>query len=166
MPLYRPSELRTFLDSLGVRAKKSLSQNFLVDGNIVKKIIQLAQVTSIDTILEIGPGPGVLTEELVQHAKRVIAVEMDRAFAEALHRLSGVEVVSCDILKFDMSCLPEKTKVVANIPYHITTPIIEQMVASRRIQSATLMVQKELAERIAAKPATREFSSLSLFVQY
>ena len=166
MAIYKPSELRAFLDSLGARAKKSLSQNFLIDGNIVKKIVQLADLQPGDTVLEIGPGPGVLTEALLHRAKRVIAVEMDRLFADALQRLSGVEITCGDILKFDMASLPEGTKVVANIPYHITTPIIEQMVSSRRIHSATLMVQKELAERIVAKPATREFSSLALFVQY
>lgn len=166
MPLYRPTELRAFLDSIGAAPKKSLSQNFLIDGNIIKKIGALAELKPGDSVLEIGPGPGALTEELLEIGCRVIAVEKDRAFAAALPRLGNVEVICDDVLNFDFESLPEGTKVVANIPYNLTSPIIEKCLHSKRIQTAVLMVQKELGERILAKGGTREFSSLSLFVQF
>jgi len=166
MPLYRPTELRAFLDSIGVMPKKSLSQNFLIDGNIIKKIALLADLKAGDSVLEIGPGPGALTEELLEIGCKVIAVEKDRAFAAALPRLGELQVICDDVLNFDFETLPQGTKVVANIPYNLTSPIIEKCLHSKRINTAVLMVQKELAERILAKGGTREFSSLSLFVQF
>ena len=165
MPLYRPTELKAFLDSIGAHPKKSLSQNFLIDGNIVKKIVALGSVQKGDSVLEIGPGPGVLTEELLEVGADVIAVEKDRAFASHLPRLGPVQVIADDIMNFDFSVLKKGAKVIANIPYHLTSPIIEKIIESKRVEIAVLMVQKELAERIVAKGCTRELSSLSLFVQ-
>ena len=177
MPLFRPSELRAYLETLGVRPKKSLSQNFLIDGNILKKIAKLADLQSGDLVIEIGPGPGVLTELLLEKGCSVIAIEKDRVFAKSLVALKEkglpLEVHSADIMDFDLEGairakgFKEKAKVVANIPYHLTTPIIQKIFAlSRFIQSATLMVQDEMAKRCIAAPGSKDYSSFSIFLQY
>lgn len=178
MPLYRPSELRSFLHQLGISPKRQLSQNFLIDGNVLKKIAALAELKPGDFVLEIGPGPGVLTEHLLENGCTVVAVEKDDLFAEKLIRLQTVpetlQVVHGDILEFPMEehlkkWLPDgvKAKVVANIPYHLTAPIIEKIVhAPSVISTATLMVQDEVARRMVATAKTEDFSSFSLFLQY
>ena len=138
MPLYRPSELRQFLATLGVSPRKSLSQNFLIDGNILRKITDLANVKAGDRVIEIGPGPGALTEHLLQLGCFVTAIEKDRLFAQSLLRLapdnSHLTVLSDDVMKVDFSSVANglspllllyKIKVTANIPYHLTTPIIK-----------------------------------------
>lgn len=161
------SELIPFLKSIDAAPRKSLSQNFLIDPNIGEKTIELAQVKEGDTVLEIGPGPGALTALLLKKGAKVIAVEMDRAFARSLSRLQNgnLSVFETDFLKFPMHYLPASFKVVANLPYHITTPILEKLFASP-FSSITIMVQKELAIRMQAKAGTKDFSSLSLYVQF
>ncbi|MBX7067238.1 MAG: 16S rRNA (adenine(1518)-N(6)/adenine(1519)-N(6))-dimethyltransferase RsmA [Parachlamydiales bacterium] len=161
------SELLPFLKSIDAAPKKSLSQNFLIDPNIIDKIVQLADVRPGDSVLEIGPGPGALTMALLEKGAQVFAVEMDRAFAEHLHRLQNgsLKVFEEDFLKFRMEFLPKNIKVVANLPYHITTPILEKLFASS-FSSIVIMVQKEVAVRMQAKPGTKDFGSLSLFVQF
>lgn len=167
MPLYRPSELAAFLNSLGVRPKRALSQNFLVDGNVLKKICQLAEVTAGDTVIEIGPGPGVLTERLLELGCKVIAIEKDTTFARALRRLGQLEVVEGDALDVDFAKLAEKpVKIIANIPYNITSALLERIVKARSFSSATLMVQEEVARKMSAKPNTKDFGLLSLFLQF
>lgn len=159
------SELRAFLDKLQTRPKKALSQNFLIEEEISDKILELAQVQPTDTILEIGPGPGALTKKLLKTGASVIAIEMDPIFSQELSRLQhpNLTVYSADILSFQLELLPEPLKIVANLPYHITTPILEKLF-KRPFSSITIMVQKELGERILAKRGTN-FSPLSLFVQ-
>src|SRR5580658_9547982 len=131
MSVFRPSELRQFLDSLGVQARKSLSQNFLIDGNVLRKIVATAAVSADDLVIEIGPGPGALTEFLLQTGAQVVAIEKDRVFAQALHRLdqklegkaSQLRVFEADALEFDLSplfSLSSSIKVVANLPYQLT----------------------------------------------
>ena len=161
------SELILFLKSIDASPKKSLSQNFLIDANIVEKIVELAQVEPNEQILEIGPGPGTLTKALLKRGARVTAVELDRNFAQNLSRLQNgnLTVVQGDFLKFSTESLAKNIKVVANLPYHITTPILEKLFASS-FSSITIMVQKEVATRMMAIPGTKDFSSLSLFVQF
>lgn len=161
------SELIPFLKSIEASPKKSLSQNFLIDPNIVRKTVALAEIASGDFVLEIGPGPGALTNALLAKGAHVLAVEMDRTFAEHLHRLQNghLTVAAMDFLKFPMHGVPKNFKVVANLPYHITTPILEKLFA-HPFASITIMVQKEVAVRMQANPGTKDFGSLSLFVQY
>lgn len=178
MSVFRPSELRQFLDSLGVKARKSLSQNFLIDGNILRKIISTAHINADDLILEIGPGPGALTEFLLQTGADVVAIEKDRVFAEALKRLvplledrkiPRLEIIEADALDFDISMLYARSpsiKVVANLPYQLTTPILAKLLPlAPHIKTVTVMVQKEVAERIVAPAGSVDYSSLSIFVQ-
>lgn len=170
MSVFRPSELKELLESLGVSPKKGLSQNFLIDGNILKKIVALAQVNPGDSILEIGPGPGALTESLLNAQAKVTAVEKDTVWANSLSRFNNpdLSVYNEDILEFSLDAhLKPGTKVVANLPYHITTPIITKLVTKRDlIDSITVMVQDEVARRMVGKPKTADYSSLSLFLSY
>lgn len=162
-----PSELKAYLKEIGKKPNKSLSQNFLIDPNITRKIIELADVTQSDHILEIGPGPGALTKALLETGAHVYAVEKDQVFADNLSRLQNgkLKVYSQDFLKFPLNSLPKRTKIVANLPYHITTPILEKTFSSPNIYSLTIMVQKEIAARMRSNGG-KEFGSLSIFVQY
>lgn len=161
------SELISFLKRVEARPKKSLSQNFLVDPNILKKIVELAEVKEGDQVLEVGPGPGALTVELLQRGAHVYAVEMDAIFARELERFQNgkLSIFAEDFLKFPLEQLPKNMKVVANLPYHITTPILEKIFKSS-FSSLTIMVQKEVAQRMMAQAGNKEFGSLSLFVQF
>jgi len=165
------SELHSFLERTGRRPNRSLSQNFLVDENIARKIVRTADVASGDQVLEIGPGPGALTVPLLEAGARVIAVEADPVFAKELGRLEPQErclnPVFADFLTFPLSPLLAPMKVVANLPYHITTPILEKLFEHRdRFTTLTLMVQKELVDRMFAPPGSKSFGSLSLFTQF
>lgn len=164
------SELIPFLKRIDARPKKSLSQNFLVDPNIVRKIVQKAEIQPGDRVLEIGPGPGALTEALLAAGATVAAVEKDTLFAKELSRLQTPDqrltVFEGDILEFDWLRLPP-SKIVANLPYHITAPILEKIfLHADRFSCLTIMVQKEVAVRMAAKEGCKDFGSLSLFVQF
>ncbi|HSX11131.1 MAG TPA: 16S rRNA (adenine(1518)-N(6)/adenine(1519)-N(6))-dimethyltransferase RsmA [Chlamydiales bacterium] len=155
------------MDRIGARPKKHLSQNFLIDPSTIRKILDLAQVRPGDHVLEIGPGPGALTTALLEAGAHVHAVEIDTAFATELHRIQSdqLTVYEADFLTFPMKRLPAHFKVVANLPYHITSPILEKLFATP-FTSLTLMVQKEVATRMASPPGTKDFGSLSLFVQF
>lgn len=170
MPLYRPSELALFIKQLKKGVQKSLSQNFLIDGNILNKILLCAEVSAQDLIIEIGPGPGVLTEALLATGAEVIAIEKDPPFASHLNRLKGnLTVYEADILSFPLTetLQDRKAKVVSNLPYHITTPILQKLLPMQnQISTLTLMVQRELGERLVASPNSVAYSSLTLFVRY
>jgi len=178
MPIYKPSELREFLESFNIRPKKGLSQNFLIDGNIIRKIAATAEVTADDVVLEIGPGPGSLTECLLSTGASVIAVEKDDTLAKALHRLNNPEnkltVYSEDILEFPLEeklkehLKPrQKAKVIANLPYHLTTPILIDLVTRhKQISKLVLMVQDEVARRYVAEPGTSEYGSITVFLNF
>lgn len=148
---------------------RRLSQYFLFDPSILSRIIKSAGLSSEDTVVEIGPGPGRLTEMLSTSVKEVIAIELDRGLYEDLalrFRDTNVRVVHLDALRFNYSELG-RFKVVANIPYHITTPIIFTLLKERlRLESMTLTIQKEVAERIVAKPGGKDYGVLSIMVQY
>ena len=161
-------ELLSFLAQVGASPKKGLSQNFLIDKNISQKIVKTADVKAGDAVLEIGPGPGALTSILLEKGATVYAIEKDPVFAKALTRLqtpdNRLHVYHADALKFPIETLAYQ-KVIANLPYHITTPLLEKCF-STGFASITVMIQKEVADRIFAKEGTKLFGSLSLFARY
>ena len=165
------------LQKYNFRLQKKFGQNFLIDNNILEKIIDAAQVTQEDCVLEIGPGIGTMTRCLAERAKKVVAVEIDKnlipILQETLMDHPNVTVVHSDILKVDINHIVEEEnggrpiKVVANLPYYITTPIIMALFENHiAIQSITIMVQKEVADRMQAGPGSKDYGALSLAVQY
>ncbi|HSX25770.1 MAG TPA: 16S rRNA (adenine(1518)-N(6)/adenine(1519)-N(6))-dimethyltransferase RsmA [Chlamydiales bacterium] len=143
----------------------------MIDPNIVRKIVDMAEIRPGDTVLEIGPGPGALTAELLSAGAHVLAIEMDRTFARELIRLQTsdqrLRVVEADFLKFPLEHLRSPLKVVANLPYHITAPILGKICqASKLFSSMTLMVQKEVGERIVASCGCKDYSPLTVFIQF
>ena len=157
--------------------QKKFGQNFLIDDHVIEKIIKAAEITKDDMVLEIGPGIGTMTQYLAESARQVAAVEIDKnlipILSETLADYDNVTVINEDILKLDICSLVEKEndgkpiKVVANLPYYITTPIIMGLFESHvPLKSITVMVQKEVAERMQAAPGTKENGALSLAVQY
>jgi 16S rRNA (adenine1518-N6/adenine1519-N6)-dimethyltransferase len=158
-----------------IRPKKRLGQNFLIDKNIRQKIITGCGLSSADIVLEIGAGRGEVTGLIARKAGFVYALEIDAALCEILETnlagLDNVEVLKGDVLKFDFGNLfakvNKKVKVIGNIPYYITTPIIERLLEYRdKISSVFIMVQKEFALRAASAPGSKAFGSLSCFLQY
>lgn len=156
---------------------KSLGQNFLIDQNIITKIIDGAGVTADENVLEIGPGIGSLTQELAERAKKVVAVEIDKSLIpilkETLQDKNNVEVINADILKVDINKLIGEqfdggdVKVIGNLPYYITTPIIMKCLEEKvPIKAIVIMIQKEVADRMKAKPNTKDYGALSVAVQY
>ena len=153
-----------------IRAKKSLGQNFLKDPNYLKKIVDAARVGPDDLVLEIGPGLGHLTRVLASRAKKVLALELDERLVPLLQRefslLHNVEIVQADAIEYPYGALSDKWKVVANLPYNISTPIIQKLIAHRdKFTSLTLMLQQEVAERVASLPGGKEYGYLSVIVQ-
>jgi len=157
--------------------QKRFGQNFLIDSHVLDKIVNAAGITKEDCVLEIGPGIGTMTQYLAEHAGRVVAVEIDTnllpILAETLKDYSNVTVINEDILKVDMNSLVEEynngrpIKVVANLPYYITTPIIMGLFESNvPIENITVMVQKEVADRMQGGPGSKDYGALSLAVQY
>ncbi|MCL2037565.1 16S rRNA (adenine(1518)-N(6)/adenine(1519)-N(6))-dimethyltransferase RsmA [Candidatus Saccharibacteria bacterium] len=146
---------------------KSLGQHWLKDDAILRAIADYAKLTSTDTVLEIGPGLGTLTKILTENSKEVVAVEFDKELAESLsERVSAknLEIVNADFLQFDLNQLPKDYKVVANVPYYITAKIVQKLLtADNKPSVIVLLVQKEVAERLAAKPS--EMSILSISAQ-
>lgn len=158
--------------------QKKFGQNFLIDTHVLDKIMRAADITKDDLVLEIGPGIGTLTQYLCENAREVVAVEIDRMLIpilrdDTLSAYNNVEVVNEDILKYDIAGLVREKnngnpiKVVANLPYYITTPIVMSLLERELpIKSITVMVQKEVAERMQAGPGTKDYGALSLAVQY
>lgn len=155
--------------------QKRFGQNFLIDGHVVEKIINAAEITKDDTVLEIGPGIGTMTQYLAESAGKVYAVEIDKnllpVLDETLGEYDNVTVINEDILKVDINALfgedAKNLKVVANLPYYITTPIIMGLFENHiPAKSITVMVQKEVAQRMQAKPGSKDYGALSLAVQY
>jgi len=166
--------IRNELREYGLVPRKRLGQHFLVDRNILEKIVQTARVGKEDVVLEVGPGLGEMTRALACEARRVIAVEIDARLAavlkEKFRETPNVEVVRDDVLKVDFKKLFERedlpVKAVANLPYQISTPLLFRFIQSRRIFSTlTLMLQREVAERMVALPGKKEYGPLSVFIQ-
>jgi 16S rRNA (adenine1518-N6/adenine1519-N6)-dimethyltransferase len=154
-----------------IHPKKSLGQNFLTDPHYLRKIVDAAQVGDQDLVVEIGPGMGHLTRELAARARKLVVIELDDRLIPRLQQefasFPNVEIVHADALQYDYSSLLERGKVVANLPYYISTPIIQRLIAQRACFSTlTLMLQREVAERIAADPGGKEYGFLSVLVQY
>ncbi|MCX5820873.1 MAG: 16S rRNA (adenine(1518)-N(6)/adenine(1519)-N(6))-dimethyltransferase RsmA [Deltaproteobacteria bacterium] len=165
------TSVRKLLAQYDIHPRKRLGQSFLEDMNIIRRIVALAEPAGNETVVEIGAGLGFMTEELAKKAGRVIALEIDPRLAAVLReRFVGqdrVEVVQTDVLKYDFSsaCPGERIKVVGNIPYHISSPILFRLLDFRRsISSMLLMFQKELADRIAAPPGTKNYGIPSVMV--
>ena len=175
--LGNPKNTIEVLQKYGFNFQKKFGQNFLIDIRILEGIIDAAQITKDDFVLEIGPGIGTMTQYLCESAREVVAVEIDKnlipILADTLSEYDNVEVINEDILKVDIKTLAEERnhgkpiKVVANLPYYITTPIIMGLFESHvPIDSITIMVQKEVADRMQEGPGSKEYGALSLAVQY
>lgn len=175
--LYNPTNTLEIIKKYGFGFQKRFGQNFLIDGNVVEKIVREAGITKDDFVLEIGPGIGTMTQILCENAREVAAVEIDKnlipILAETLAPYDNVSVINEDILKVDVRKLAEEKndgrpiKVVANLPYYITTPIIMGLFESHvPLESITIMVQKEVAQRMQVGPGTKDYGALSLAVQF
>lgn len=177
MKLTNPSELKRTIEKHGFTFSKSLGQNFLIDDGVLNQIITAAGVTKETGALEIGPGAGTLTRALAEHSAKTVAVEIDKSLrpllADTLSEFDNAHVVWGDILKVDIARLLREefgampVSVVANLPYYITTPILMRFLEERhKVDSLTVMVQKEVADRMAAAPGGKEYGALSVAVQY
>ncbi|MCI5858645.1 MAG: 16S rRNA (adenine(1518)-N(6)/adenine(1519)-N(6))-dimethyltransferase RsmA [Lachnospiraceae bacterium] len=175
--LSNPQKTIEVLQKYNFTFQKKFGQNFLIDPHVLDKIIAAAEITKDDFVLEIGPGIGTLTQYLAEAAREVVAVEIDSSLIpileDTLSSYDNVSVINEDVLKVDLKKLAEERnggkpiKVVANLPYYITTPIIMGLFESHvPLKSLTVMVQKEVALRMQAGPGTKDYGALSLAVQY
>lgn len=176
--LATPARTREIMEKYHFAFKKSLGQNFIVDLNILRNIIHHAGIDQHSGVIEIGPGFGALTEQLAIHAEKVIAFEIDQRLlpilAETLKDYDNIHIIHQDILKADIHQAIEthfrpdqNIHIVANLPYYITTPILMKVLTDRLpIENMTIMIQKEVADRIAAQPNNKHYGSLSIAVQY
>ncbi len=175
--LGNPQETIAVLQKYNFVFQKKFGQNFLIDPRVLEKIITAAEITEDDCVLEIGPGIGTMTQHLACAAKKVIAVEIDRALIpilqDTLKDYDNVRIINEDVMKVDLARLAEEEnggkplKVVANLPYYITTPIIMGLFENHvPLKSITVMVQKEVADRMQVGPGTKDYGALSLAVQY
>ena len=173
-----PSRTKEILQVHGFTFKKSLGQNFLTEPNILRKIVAAAEITKETNVIEVGPGIGALTEHLGQNANQVLAFEIDDrlipVLADTLSPYPNIKVIHQDVLKADLATIIKEefkkklpVKVVANLPYYITTPIMMHFLESGiDIAEMVVMMQKEVADRISAQPGTKAYGSLSIAVQY
>lgn len=174
--LTSPSKVKNIMRKHNVRFSKSLGQNFIIDEFVIDDIIEKSNINSEDCILEIGPGIGVLTQALAEKAKKVLAVELDNKLIpvlnETLEDYDNVDIIHNDILKVDINKeikerFGQSVKVVANLPYYITTPIIMRLLEEKiNVNEIIVMVQKEVAERMISSPGVKAYGSLSVAVQY
>ena len=175
--LGNPGNTIEILQKYQFRFQKKFGQNFLIDSHVLEKIIGEAEITEDDCVIEIGPGIGTMTQYLAEKAREVIAIEIDRnlipILQDTLSSYSNVRIINEDVLKVDIRQLAEERnqgrpiKVVANLPYYITTPIVMGLLESHvPLQSITIMVQKEVADRMQEGPGSKDYGALSLAVQY
>ncbi|WP_373899239.1 16S rRNA (adenine(1518)-N(6)/adenine(1519)-N(6))-dimethyltransferase RsmA [Haloimpatiens sp. FM7315] len=165
---------KEIVEKYGFKFTKSLGQNFLIDDTVLLDIVEGAEVDKDDFVIEIGPGVGTLTKVLLSRAKKVCAIELDSKLIpilqEELKEHANFQLIHKDALKVDYKELigeEKSVKVVANLPYYVTTPIISKLITEGyNFKSLTIMIQKEVAERIAAKPCNKDYGALSLLVQY
>lgn len=172
-----PGATKEVINKYSFAFQKKFGQNFLIDSNVLENIVEAAGITKDDFVLEIGPGIGTMTQYLCESARQVLAVEIDKMLIpileDTLSEYDNVEVINQDVLKIDIKSLVEEKnngrpiKVVANLPYYITTPIIMGLFESKvPIESITIMVQKEVADRMQTGPGSKDYGALSLAVQY
>lgn len=177
MDLYKISVINEICEKFGFSFSKGFGQNFLTDRNILEKIVETSKVDKNTCVIEIGVGFGVLTKFLLDSAKKVISIEIDKRLKKVLdYTLNGYEnfeFIEADALKIDFNklieekCGNDRVILVANLPYYVTTPIITKILESNtRLESVTIMVQKEVAQRLVADENSKEHSSISLFVKY
>lgn len=173
-------ETKFIMKKYGIYANKSLGQNFLVDDNVVKSIVDAADVCDEDLVIEIGPGLGTLTNELLQRAKKVIAIELDtrmiRILEDRFSLYNNLEIINEDVLKVDLNTIIKKekenngiksAKIVANLPYYITTPIIMKLLEEKSgFESITVMIQKEVADRLCETPGGKLSGAITYSVFY
>lgn len=172
-----PKNTIEILQKYNFTFQKKFGQNFLIDTRVLERIIEQAEITKDDMVLEIGPGIGTMTQYLCENAREVVAVEIDNSLIpileDTLSEYNNVTVINDDILKVDINKLVEEhndgkpIKVVANLPYYITTPIIMGLFEKKvNVDSITVMVQKEVADRMKSGPGSKDYGALSLAVQY
>ena len=176
LKLSNPKVTIATLQKYGFTIQKKFGQNFLIDSHVIRKIIAAAEIEKDDIVVEIGPGMGTLTQYLAEAAGKVYAVEIDKALIpileDTLSEYDNVKIINDDILKVDINSLvagtdQKKLKIVANLPYYITTPIIMGILEKNvNVSDMVVMVQKEVAERMDASPGTKDYGALSLAVQY
>ena len=178
MDISNKSRTRAIIDKYEFRFKKKFGQNFLTDGNILRKIINAAELNENTAVIEVGPGIGALTEYIARSAKQVVAYEIDDTLipilAEVLEPYQNVKIINEDILKADVKTMiatdlatSSEIAVVANLPYYITTPILMGLIEARLpIDRYVVMMQLEVARRLSAKPGTKDYNALSIAVQY
>ena len=169
-------ETKFLMKKYNITANKSLGQNFLVDDESIEKIVEASDLTTDDLVIEIGPGLGTLTQKLLEKAKKVIAIELDKKMIKVLQDrfllYTNLEIINEDVLKVDLKEVIEKNgfktaKVVANLPYYITTPIIMQLLEKKLpIETITVMIQKEVAERLTAIPGDKNSGAITYSVYY
>jgi len=153
------------------RPKKKFGQNFLIDDNVANKIIRACELKRSDSLIEIGPGLGAITKKVSEKVKKLEAIEIDRDLCEILNRelsaCKNLKVICADFLKFDLSALKQEVKIIGNLPFYLTSPIISHIIKHKKfISSAFITVQKEVAERIIASVGKKQYGSFSCFVQY
>lgn len=172
-----PSSTKELLKQFNFRMTKSLGQNFLIDKSILDKIIEGSELSKDDYVLEIGPGMGSMTQKLCENAEKVVAVEIDKNLLPVLQvtlaEYDNITIINNDILKLDLKKVfaehfgEKRVKVIANLPYYITTPIIMKLLEEKlNLKSITIMVQKEVGDRIKASPGGKDYGALSVAVQY
>ena len=177
MDLYKLSVIKDICSKFGFSFSKGFGQNFLTDRNILEKIVEVSNIDKDYGVIEIGPGFGVLTKFLLERAQKVVSIEIDKRLNEVLKytllEYDNFELLFCDALSVDFSKIiqekfdTKKVVLVANLPYYITTPIITKILESNLdLESVTIMVQKEVAQRLVADEKSKENSSISLFVKY
>ncbi|WP_029323665.1 16S rRNA (adenine(1518)-N(6)/adenine(1519)-N(6))-dimethyltransferase RsmA [Butyrivibrio sp. AE3004] len=171
------SGTRAVIEKYNLCIQKKFGQNFLIDDSVLSKTVEAASVSKDDTVLEIGPGIGTMTQYIAEKAGKVIAIEIDKMLipilSDTLSSYNNIKVINEDVLKVDINKIVQEEndgkpiKVVANLPYYITTPIIMNLLENELpIESITVMVQKEVADRIATSPGSKDYGALSLAVQF
>ena len=177
MKLTAPKTIKYIIDKYGFSFSKGLGQNFIIDDNVLHRIVAGSEITADDCVLEIGPGIGVMTDVLCAEAKKVVSVEIDKRLMPVLEETVGhhdnLTLINEDILKVDLEALMaahftgERVKLIANLPYYVTTPIIMAFLEARLpLDDLVIMIQKEVGERIMANPGSKIYGALSVAVQY
>lgn len=176
MDLCNPKEIKILLESNGFRFSKAMGQNFLIEGSVPIRIAEGSGIDESFGVLEIGPGIGALTKRLSERAGKVVAVELDKSLpkllAVSLADCKNVEIVSGDILKTDIEALVRekfdgmRLAVCANLPYNITTPVLTKLIDSKLFETITVMIQREVARRIAAKPESEDYGAFTVYANY
>ena len=175
--LSSPRIVKEIIEKHGFKFSKSLGQNFLIDDNILDKIVEGAEITENDVVIEVGPGIGTLTQHIAETAKKVVAIEIDDRLIpilkETLEGYDNITVVHGDVLEVDLKAIikehfgDQKPKVVANLPYYVTTPIIMRFLEEAiPVSDLVVMIQKEVADRMVSEPNCKDYGALSVAVQY